>query len=93
MMPWHPRPLLYEINTWVWLDYWSRLYKRSMTLDQVPPAEWDALAAWGFGAVWLMGVWERRWPGLGGRPCLWHDDFRQEIYERPGFGAWGVSHP
>jgi len=30
----------------------------------VPAAEWDALAAFGFDAVWLMGVWERSPAGL-----------------------------
>jgi hypothetical protein len=25
----------------------------------VPPTEWDAIAAYGFESVWLMGVWER----------------------------------
>ena len=30
-----------------------------MKLDTVPPEEWDQIAAYGFEAVWFMGVWER----------------------------------
>src|SRR6478752_6180368 len=50
------RPTIYEINTAVWLG--------GCTLDAVPAAEWDALAALPVDAVWLMGVWERSPAGL-----------------------------
>ena len=33
-------------------------------LAGVPAAEWDAIAALGFDAVWLMGVWERSPAGI-----------------------------
>jgi hypothetical protein len=33
-------------------------------LSSVPAAEWDAIAAHGFDAVWLMGVWERSPAGI-----------------------------
>ncbi|MBE2192907.1 MAG: alpha-amylase [Anaerolinea sp.] len=52
-------PLIYEINTWVWLTGISRKYGYTITLGNVPPEELDALAAHRFDAVWLMGVWER----------------------------------
>lgn len=52
-------PVLYEINTWVWLNDLSTRAGRSVTLDSVSKEEWDAIAALGFDAVWLMGVWER----------------------------------
>src|SRR5579884_192559 len=52
-------PFIYEINTWVWLEELTRRYRRPVQLATVPPAEWDALASWGFDAIWLMGVWER----------------------------------
>ena len=32
---------------------------RARGLDGVPAEEWDRIAALGFDAVWLMGVWER----------------------------------
>ena len=50
------RPTIYEINTAVWLA--------GRRLDEVPGADWDALAALPVDAVWLMGVWERSPAGL-----------------------------
>jgi glycosidase len=45
------RLAIYEINTAVWLG--------GRSLADVPARRWDALAALGMDAVWLMGVWER----------------------------------
>ena len=59
MKTWPQNPLIYEINTWVWLQELRQQYQRPISLAEVPPAEWDVLASWGFDAVWLMGVWER----------------------------------
>ena len=50
---------LYEINTAVWLRELSRRHQREINLANVPSAEIEALADWGFDAVWLMGVWQR----------------------------------
>lgn len=50
---------IYEINTWPWLSELSERYGTDVTLESVPDAEWDALQAMRFDAVWLMGVWER----------------------------------
>jgi hypothetical protein len=64
MPKWPKYPSIYEINTWVWL---SSLTERSGTpidLSTVPATEWDAIAAYGFYAVWLMGVWERSPAGI-----------------------------
>ena len=52
-------PLLYEINTWAWLEQLSARSGRTLRLGDVPDAEWDALARLGFDAVWLMGAWQR----------------------------------
>jgi hypothetical protein len=51
--------VIYEINTWVWLDELSRRHRRRITLETVPPEEWDAIARLRIDAVWFMGVWER----------------------------------
>jgi hypothetical protein len=59
MNSWTNYPLIYEINTWVWLEELSRNAGRPITLASVPDVEWDSIAALGFDAVWLMGVWER----------------------------------
>ena len=58
-------PFIYEINTWVWLDELRpRGWASTIGLAGVPAAEWDAIAALGFDAVWLMGVWERSPAGI-----------------------------
>ncbi len=61
---WKRYPSLYEINTWVWLSGLSEKYRKPIDLASVPSAEWDAIAACGFDAVWLMGVWERSPAGI-----------------------------
>jgi hypothetical protein len=61
---WPRYPALYEINTWVWLSDLSRKHGKSVDLSSVPFAEWDAIADYGFDAVWLMGVWERSPAGI-----------------------------
>ena len=64
MSGWPRYPTIYEINTWVWLGELSAREGTSVTLGSVPAGDWDALAAHGFDAVWLMGVWERSPAGI-----------------------------
>lgn len=64
MKAWAKHPLIYEINTWVWLAELSRKHQRAVNLATVPPDEWDRIAAAGIDAVWLMGVWERSPAGI-----------------------------
>ncbi len=64
MRPWPRHPIIYEIHTWVWLGELSRKHRRHVDLGTVPEQEWDAIAAHGFDAVWLMGVWERSPAGI-----------------------------
>ena len=59
MTPWRKHPTVYEINTWVWLNELSRARGRRVSLGDVPREELEKLAAYGFDALWLMGVWER----------------------------------
>jgi hypothetical protein len=61
---WPRYPTLYEINTWVWLVELSRKYEKKITLSEIPESDWEAIAAYGFDAVWLMGVWERSPTGI-----------------------------
>ena len=56
---WPRYPAIYEINTWVWLEGLSQRYHRHVTLASVPAEAWDGIGAFGFDAVWLMGVWQR----------------------------------
>ncbi len=57
-------PFIYEINTWAWLEGLTRSEDRAVDLAGVPADAWDAIAALGFDAVWLMGVWERSPAGI-----------------------------
>ena len=59
-----PSPLIYEINTWPWLAGLSADAGEHVGLGTVPAVEWDAIAANGFDAVWLMGVWQRSPAGV-----------------------------
>jgi hypothetical protein len=64
MNPWSKHPVIYEINTWVWLQELSQEYKRPVTLAKVPREEWDAIAELKVDGVWFMGVWERSPAGI-----------------------------
>src|SRR2546428_5111286 len=78
---WPARPIIYEINTWVWLNDLSSQYQSTITLGTVPSAEWDAIAALGVDAVWLMGVWERSPAGIriANENANLQADFRQAL--------------
>ncbi len=63
-------PHLLEISSWPWLERLGRTgvergsdrgqtSVRLVTLENVPAAEWDRIAAAGFDYVFLMGVWKR----------------------------------
>ena len=65
MRAWPRHPVIYEINTWVWLGGLSLKYRKSVDLATVPEQEWAAIAAHGFDALWFMGVWERSPVGIG----------------------------
>ena len=57
---WMPGVVLIAKQAFVWLDQLSAAYGRPIRrLDDVPDAELDVLAARGFNALWLIGLWER----------------------------------
>lgn len=64
MSGWPERPVIYEVNTAVWLAELSRAADEPVTLASVPDSAWDAVTPAGANAVWLMGVWERSPAGL-----------------------------
>jgi glycosidase len=64
MTGWPALPVIYEINTAVWLGDLSRAAGRQVTLADVTGPDWDAVTPDGADAVWLMGVWERSPAGL-----------------------------
>ncbi|ARM30526.1 alpha-amylase family glycosyl hydrolase [Prosthecochloris sp. HL-130-GSB] len=51
-------PLVYEINTRVWLRRLSEEHQRKITLGNVPESEFGFFKRSGFDYVWLMGVWK-----------------------------------
>jgi hypothetical protein len=78
---WPQHPTLYEINTWVWLSELSLKTGTLVNLSSVPSAEWDAIAKFGFDAVWFMGVWERSPAGIAiaNRNSDLLNDFRRAL--------------
>ena len=64
MTGWPAKPVIYEINTAIWLGDLSRAAGRQVTLADVPASAWDDVTPAGADAVWLMGVWERSPAGL-----------------------------
>jgi glycosidase len=79
MISWGKNPIIYEINTWVWLHELSQKNKRRMTLATVPEKEWNSIADLKIDAVWLMGVWERSPAGIG--ITLSRQDLQDEFYQ------------
>ena len=51
-------PSLYQVNTRVWLTELSRALGKRATLDDIPDAELDRLAAQGFDWIWFLSVWQ-----------------------------------
>ena len=51
-------PMLYEINTRVWLTELSGQLARSATLDDIPDGELDHIAGLGVDWVWFLSVWQ-----------------------------------
>ena len=50
-------PLLYEVNTRCWLRGLSERHGATITLANVPEAEFAQWQKLGFTHIWLMGVW------------------------------------
>lgn len=57
---WMSNVVMMAKMAYVWLDQLSRTHGLPIKrLDQVPDAELDRLAEWGFSSLWLIGLWER----------------------------------
>ena len=56
---WPDRPVIYEVNTAIWLGEESRAAGQRVTVADVPASAWDDVTPAGVDAVRLMGVWER----------------------------------
>ena len=74
-------PALYQINTRVWLTAIGRSLGRPATLDDIPDAELDRLAAMGFDWVWFLSVWRTGVAGqrVSRKNAEWRREFRETL--------------
>ncbi len=57
---WMANVVMIAKMVYVWLGQLAKTYQTEVrTLDQIPDAELDRLARYGFSALWLIGIWER----------------------------------
>ena len=93
-------PSLYQINTRVWLTELSRALRRPATLDDIPDADLDRLAAMGFDWVWFLSVWQTGPAGqqVSRRNHEWRQEFeatlpdlREEDIAGSGFAITGYT--
>ena len=93
-------PSLYQINTRVWLTELGRKLGRAATLDDVPDAELDRIAAMGFDWVWFLSVWKTGEAGqrVSRTNAEWRREFeetlpdlREEDIPGSGFAITGYS--
>ena len=80
-MPQARYPSLFQINTRVWLTELGRVLRRPATLDDIPDAVLDRLAAQGFDWVWFLSVWQT---GLAGQQVSrrnpeWRREFQETL--------------
>jgi glycosidase len=96
-------PLLYQINTRVWLTELSLALGRLATLDDIPDADLDDVARMGFGWVWFLSVWQTGPVGqsVSRQSRVWRREFqetlpdlREEDIAGSGFAITGYTvHP
>jgi glycosidase len=78
-----PAPLIYEVNTRVWLRELSEQQGQPITLRNVPEPELDRWMELGFTHVWLMGVW-RIGPEARAKALeYWEKEWKEEIPSTP----------
>ena len=80
-MPDTSSPLLYQINTRVWLTALSEKLGRAATLDDIPDAELDLLSAKGFDWIWLLTVWQTGKKGqqISRERPEWQEEFHDTL--------------
>ena len=72
-------PMLYQINTRVWLTELSAALGGPATLDDIPDAALDRLAQRGFDWVWFLSVWQTGQAGQ--RISRTNPEWRREFQE------------
>ena len=61
-------PVLYEINTRVWVKQFSSGKKKNM-LQNIPDFVWKDFADKGIHIIWLMGIWKTN-TAITGKYCF-----------------------
>src|SRR4029434_3824112 len=74
-------PVLFQINTRVWLTELCRALGRPATLDDIPDAALDRLAEGGFDWIWFLSVGQT---GLAGQQVSrsnpeWRKEFQETL--------------
>ncbi len=74
-------PLLYQVNTRVWLSALSETLGRPAKLDDIPDSELDRLAAMGFDWIWLLSVWQTGAAGqqVSRENAQWRREFKETL--------------
>jgi hypothetical protein len=74
-------PLVFEINTRVWLKELSEKLGRAVTLAEVPDEEFRLFSEAGFDIIWLMGIWKpSRYSGaISASHCGLRADFLEHL--------------
>ncbi|MGQ9908886.1 MAG: alpha-amylase family glycosyl hydrolase [Candidatus Flexifilum sp.] len=78
MKHWPDKLVIYEVNTWVWLNQLSAQYHTPITLANVPDEALDRLALPGVDMIWLMGVWKRS-PFSRQHALKWQHQYRPAL--------------
>jgi hypothetical protein len=78
-LPGMTAPILYEVNTRVWLRELSEQAGRTVTLADVPDSEIEQWQRLGFTHIWLMGVWQVGPKARDIALRIWEDNWRREI--------------
>lgn len=71
-------PKLYEINTRVWINKFSKEAKKA-NFEDIPDNVWDELSGKGIDIVWLMGIWKTS-PEIIKKYCF--QDYLVRSYEK-----------
>jgi hypothetical protein len=74
-------PSLYQINTRVLMTEMSVYLGRPSTLDDIPDAELDKLAAFGFDWIWYLSVWQTGKEGqcISRQNPGWRKEFQETL--------------
>ena len=76
-------PVLYQVNTRVWMQLLSKQLNRSATLDDISNTALDEIASLGFDWVYFLGAWQMGDAGraVSLRNPKWLEEYRQLLID------------